>query len=190
MHYAILIRHGESYTNRSGILSRELNKYGLTDTGKEMVRFAGEQLKGLKFEGIITSPILRTIQTSDILSEYTKTKVTIDNRAIESDFGEYNGKKIIEIPDKNREELGMESFESQMDRMIDLINSYNGNYIIVSHAFPIRCALSYYLGLNEEESFGINIRYTSMSVIDVKQKTLMSIGSLLLGNRIKKLFSH
>ncbi len=190
MHYAILIRHGESYTNRSGILSRELNKYGLTDTGKEMVRFAGEQMKNLKFKGIITSPILRTIQTSDILSEYVNTKVTIDNRAIESDFGEYNGKKVIEIPDKNREELGMESFESQMERMINLINSYKGNYIIVSHAFPIRCALSHYLELNEEESFGINIRYASMSVINTQQKKALSIGSLLLTDKIKELFSN
>ncbi len=33
MDYAVLIRHGESYTNRTGILSRDLNKYGLTETG-------------------------------------------------------------------------------------------------------------------------------------------------------------
>ena len=33
---------GESYTNRTGILSRDLNKYGLTETGEEMARFTGE----------------------------------------------------------------------------------------------------------------------------------------------------
>ncbi len=80
----------------------------------------------------------------------------------------------------------MESFQSQMERMIDLINSYDGRYIIVSHAFPIRCAICYYLDLNEEESFGIDIRYASMSFIDVKRKKPLSIGSLLITDRIKK----
>ncbi|WP_236692429.1 2,3-diphosphoglycerate-dependent phosphoglycerate mutase, partial [Acidiplasma aeolicum] len=188
MDYAVLIRHGESYTNRTGILSRDLNKYGLTETGEEMARFTGEQLKNLKFTGIISSPVLRAVQTSKILASYVNLDITVDNRAIESDFGVYDGKRIIEIPNKKREELGMESFQSQMERMIDLINSYDGRYIIVSHAFPIRCAICYYLDLNEEESFGIDIRYASMSFIDVKRKKPLSIGSLLITDRIKKIF--
>ncbi len=188
MNYTLLIRHGESYTNRTGILSRELNKYRLTETGVDQATFTGEQLKGLKFDGIISSPVLRAIQTANIISQYLNSEIKIDYRAIESDFGEYNGKRIEEIPDKKREELGMESFESQKNRMIDLINSYNGNYIVVSHAFPIRCALSYYLDLNEEESFGIDIRYASMSFINAKKKKILSIGSLLVTERIKKIF--
>ena len=47
MKYVVLIRHGESYTNRNGILSSELNKYRLTEEGLEQARFTGEQLKGL-----------------------------------------------------------------------------------------------------------------------------------------------
>ena len=35
MKYVVLIRHGESYTNRNGILSSELNKYRLTEEGLE-----------------------------------------------------------------------------------------------------------------------------------------------------------
>lgn len=188
MNYVLLIRHGESYTNRTGILSSELNKYRLTDTGVDQATFTGEQLKGLKFDGIVSSPVLRAVQTANIISQYVNSDVKIDYRAIESDFGEYNGKRIEEIPDKKREELGMESFESQEKRMIDLINSYKGNYIVVSHAFPIRCVISYYLELNEEESFGIDIRYASMSFINCNKKKILSIGSLLLTEKIKKIF--
>ncbi len=189
MNYVLLIRHGESYTNRTGILSSELNKYRLTDTGVDQVTFTGEQLRGLKFDGIISSPILRAVQTANIISQYLVLEVKVDSRAIESNFGEYNGKRIEEIPDKKREELGMESFESQKNRMIDLINSYDGNYIVVSHAFPIRCALSYYLNLNEEESFGIDIRYASMSLVNSSKKKILSIGSLLLTEKIKNIFT-
>ena len=40
---------------------------------------------------------------------------------MESDFGEYNGKRIVDIPDKSRNELGMESFESQQIEKIDYL---------------------------------------------------------------------
>ena len=112
MKYVVLIRHGESYTNRNGILSSELNKYRLTEEGLEQARFTGEQLKGLKFNGIISSPVLRAVETANIINQFLNLHITTDNRALESDFGEYNGKRIVDIPDKSRNELGMESFES------------------------------------------------------------------------------
>ncbi|WP_337859981.1 2,3-diphosphoglycerate-dependent phosphoglycerate mutase [Ferroplasma sp.] len=187
MKYAVLIRHGESYTNRNGILSTELNKYRLTEEGIEQARFTGEQLKGLKFDGIVSSPVLRAVETAHIINQYLNLDIVTDNRAIESDFGEYNGKRIVDIPDKSRNELGMESFQSQADRMISLINSYDGNYIVVSHSFPIRCVLAHYLGMDEEESFGIDIRHASMSTIDLTSQKLLAIGSLLVSQRIKKI---
>ncbi len=189
MKYAILIRHGESYTNRNGILSSELNRYRLTEEGVEQARFTGEQLQGLKFDRIITSPILRAVETANIINQYLNLEIQTDNRAIESDFGEYNGKRIVDIPDKSRDELGMESFQSQTGRMIDLINSYNGNYIVVSHSFPIRCVLAKYLNLGEVESFGLDIRHASMSIIDAEKKKILSIGSLLLSPEVKKILN-
>ncbi|AAT44008.1 2,3-diphosphoglycerate-dependent phosphoglycerate mutase [Picrophilus oshimae] len=189
MEYVILVRHGESMTNRSGILSREMNKYGLTDNGIEQAKFTAYQLKSMNFDMIISSPVLRARETARIIANETNLKLKIDDRAIESDFGQYEGMHINEIPMKPREELGMETFESQQARMIDLIDSYNGRCIIVSHAFPIRAAISYYLDMDEQESFGIEIRYASMSAIDVKNKRILSIGSLLITDRIKKRFS-
>jgi probable phosphoglycerate mutase len=189
MKYVVLIRHGESYTNRNGILSSELNRYRLTEEGIEQARFTGEQLNGLKFSGIITSPVLRAVETANIINQYLNLEIKTDERAIESDFGEYNGKRIVDIPDKSREELGMESFDSQQKRMIDLLNSFSGNYIVVSHSFPIKCTISHYLGLCEEESFGIDIRHASMSIINCETGKILSIGSLLLSRRIKEIFS-
>ncbi len=188
MRFVMLIRHGESYTNKGGILSNELNKYRLTDDGVEQAKFAGEQLTGLKFTGIISSPVLRAMQTAEIINQYINKTVITEQRAIESDFGTYNGRKISDIPDMSREELGMESFLSQQERMIELMSAYHGNYIIVSHAFPIKCVLSYFLDLSEIESFGIDIRYASMSVIDTENRKVYSIGSLLLSPRIHDIF--
>jgi probable phosphoglycerate mutase len=185
MKYVVLIRHGESYTNRNGILSRELNRYRLTEEGIEQARFAGEQLEGLKFDGIISSPVLRAVETANIINQYLNLEIKTDERAIESDFGEYNGKRIVDIPDKSRDELGMESFKSQEERMVGLLNSFNGRYIIISHSFPIKCVIAHFLGLEEEESFGIDIRHASMSVIEAEQGKVLSIGSLLLSQKMK-----
>ncbi len=190
MKYVVLVRHGESYTNRNGILSSELNRYRLTEEGLEQARFTGEQLKGLKFDGIISSPVLRAVETANIINQYLNLEIKTDERAIESDFGEYNGKRIVDIPDKSRDELGMESFDSQQTRMMGLINSFDGNYIVVSHSFPIKCTLSYFLELGEEESFGIDIRHASMSIVNCSEGKVLSIGSLLLSKKIKDMLSN
>ena len=79
----------------------------------------------------------------------------------------------------------MESFKSQEERMVSLLNSFQGRYIIISHSFPIKCAIAHFLGLEEEESFGIDIRHASMSVIDAEQGKVLSIGSLLLSQKMK-----
>ena len=47
--------------------------------------------------------------------------------------------------------------------------------------------ISYLWKNKREESFGMDIRHASMSVIDVENGKIMSIGSLLLSQRIKRL---
>ncbi|MEM3313203.1 MAG: histidine phosphatase family protein [Thermoplasmatales archaeon] len=60
MKKVILVRHGESFANVNNIISEELDKYPLTQRGVEQTLFTGEQLKDLKFNGILYSPVLRT----------------------------------------------------------------------------------------------------------------------------------
>ncbi len=185
---AIFIRHGESLANVLNIITEDIDGYPLTERGMEQVLFSAEQLKGLKIDGIISSPILRTKQTARAIGDRLNLDIKIDDRVRESGLGAYNGYKLENVPKLSREDLGMESWSSQVKRMRKIIDDYDGNYVVVSHALPIRAVVASFLDLDEKESFGIEIKPASMSAIDISNNKVLSIGTLLLTDRIRKVF--
>lgn len=184
------MRHGESFANVNNIISEDVNQYPLTERGVEQILFSAEQLKGLKFDGIVCSPLLRTKQTARTVGEVIGLKVTENSKIRESGLGPYNGYKVDEVPKLNREDLGMETWSSQLNRLKSALADYEGQYLFVSHALPIRVLTASFLGLNERESYGIDIKLASMTAIDVENEKVLSIGTLLLTERVKKLFSN
>ncbi len=188
MKLAILIRHGESEANVKNLISEDNEKFPLTLKGRDQAKFIAEQIGVFKFDGIISSPVLRARQTSEIISEHIGIPYVIDSRIRESGLGDYNNRNISEVGNMSRTEMGMESWDSHVRRFRETFSAYNGNYIMVSHALPIRAAVSSFLGFNEEESFGINIRNASMSVVDIEKKKVLSIGSFLVTPKIQLAF--
>lgn len=97
-----LLRHGETAYNAEG------NKYcgrtdiPLTDKGIEQARRMNNLLKDYDFDQIFCSPLLRARTTAEIASG-TPSKVQTDDRLIEVDFGQWEGKRsedfIAEDPD-------------------------------------------------------------------------------------------
>ena len=75
-----------------------------------------------------------------------------------------------------------------ISRVKSAIDSFNGKYIFVSHSDPIRAIASYYLGWTEDDSFGIDIKNASMTVIDSDKKKVLCLGAINLDPEIKKLF--
>ncbi len=192
----LFVRHGESNINVSGTLSDETDKNPLTETGVKQARRTGEQLKGLKFDGIISSPIKRAYETAKIISEYVNLDVKTDNRLREIGLGNANGHNINEFVDelyKNshitgdmRKKIEMEDWDKLISRIKDCMNDYNGKYIFVSHSDPIRAISSYYLGFAENDSYGIAIKNASMTVIS--ENNVLCLGAINLDNKIKLLF--
>lgn len=188
MHRVVFVRHGESEANVLGLISEDYDKFPLTERGKRQVSFVASQLGDYYFDGIISSPVLRTRETAAIIGDKLGMKTMLDDRIRESGLGAYNNTNIADIPSKTREELRMESWQSHIDRFSSLVNSYDGDYVLVSHALPIKAFLCSFLDLNEVESFGINIRNASMSILDVEEGKVMCLGSLMFSDRLKKFF--
>ena len=188
MKIAILIRHGESEANVKNLISEDVEKYPLTEKGRDQAKFIAEQICDFKFDGIISSPILRTRQTAEIISEFVGIPYVVDSRIRESGLGNYNNRSVSEIWGMTRRELGMESWESPVNRFQEIFNAYDGNYVLVSHALPIRAAVSSFLDLNEEESYGIDIRNASMSAIDVSERKVLCIGSFIVTPNLNRAF--
>lgn len=185
MGIAILIRHGESESNVRNLITSDFEGFPLTETGRSQALKASEQLTGLRIDSIHTSPVQRARETADIISRTIEMSPFLDERIRESGMGQYNNKSLNEVPKLRRSELGMESWESHQERFISALKEVKGVSIMVSHAFPIRSALAYYLQLSEDESYGINIRNASISVLDLEEGEILCIGSRYLTSRVK-----
>lgn len=182
---AILVRHGESETNVRNIVSADYNGFPLTNEGKEQAMSAAQQLSSVKANFIATSPVQRARETASIISAVKGIAEFVDPRIVESGLGTYNNRPFYDIPRMSRKELGMETWESHQERFREVFREVEGNWIMVSHEFPIRAAISMYLGFDELESYGLKIRNATISVIDLEQKKVLCIGSRYLSDRIR-----
>ncbi len=191
MNKFIAVRHGESEANVLKIFSNDRTKYPLTETGKAQVREAANQMKGLSFDGILCSPVLRTRQTAEILADALGLDCDVDERIRETEIRGMEGKQIREMSAADRKLLGIESWESHVSRMTECVDSRDGSYIIVSHALPIRTLVCYYAGITDEDSCkGVEIRYASMSAILCNHSDILSFGAIILSPELRKKYTN
>lgn len=183
----ILVRHGESITNAKNIVSDLFDKYPLTERGIKQVQKIATELKDLKIDAIVTSPIIRAKETAMIIAEKLSMDFATDERLREIRMGKFNEKNISEVPKFTYESKELEPWSAIDERMIAIMNSYSGNVLLISHGFPIRVLVSHYLGFNEDESYGIYINFASVTVINSK-RNVISIGSPRVTDKIKKFF--
>lgn len=180
----ILIRHGQSTANIQRIVSCDNEGYPLTDLGRKQADSIGSQLEGAAVDGIISSPVQRARETSSIIADHLRMPFEIDDRIRESDIGRFNNFKVNGLPPVTHKDLGLETWESHVERFLSLIDSKSGRYVLVSHAYPIRAILCHYLGLGEHESLGIEVRNATATVVDISSRKVLCIGSVFLSPRV------
>jgi probable phosphoglycerate mutase len=195
----IFIRHGESDINVAKLLSDDNENNSLTETGKMQAERTAMQLQGMKFDGIVSSPIKRAYDTATIISNYTGLDIKVDDRLREIDLGKANGHSITEFQEKLypnshitgalRDDLGMEPWEHLWKRVKGCIDDNHGKYIFVSHSDPIRAIASYYLGFSEADSFGMALKNASMTVIAKEPLRVLCLGAINLDDKIRSIFS-
>jgi len=86
------IRHGESEANVLREISNRGLKHPLTDLGRRQVEALARELRGESVARIYTSPLLRAVQTAEILSERLALPVTVDPALREGDMGILEGR--------------------------------------------------------------------------------------------------
>jgi broad specificity phosphatase PhoE len=85
------VRHGESIANLLWVFSNSGTKHPLTEKGIEQARRLAGSLSGLQVERIYSSPILRAVQTAQILAESLLAPVEITEALREWSVGIYEG---------------------------------------------------------------------------------------------------
>ncbi len=155
-----LMRHGEADHNVNKFLSSDNSELGishLTEKGKRDVADSAEKLalklENKKIDLIFTSPLKRTLETTEILSQklnISEDQIITDDRLKEIHVGVLNGKPEKEFHDlfKNRQDKftikpeGGENLEDIRKRVGDFIYEINQKYenkniLIITHDYPI-----------------------------------------------------
>ena len=154
-----IVRHGETGYNRMGLLQGRIN-IPLNQNGIDQAKQAKKELEHVAFDVVISSPLSRAIETAKI-NDPDK-EVQIDNRLIERNLGEYEGKPSricdFDFYDNllaNHTEKGMESILDLIVRVrtliLELKEKYsNSTILLVTHGGLIN-AISYCFKLDSNE---------------------------------------
>ncbi|MEO0074939.1 MAG: histidine phosphatase family protein [candidate division WOR-3 bacterium] len=107
-----LLRHAESQANLTHSFASQKLNLPLTEYGIEQSKQIAQKLKTINFEAIYSSPLLRAIETAEIISiNYNLTPI-ISDLLREIDVGELDGKSINDIKIKQQYQQIIEQWQA------------------------------------------------------------------------------
>lgn len=191
-----LLRHGETVWNADGNRYCGATDIGLTDKGLQQAYLAAQALEGISFDAIYSSPLQRAFRTAQIASGRPE-DVKIDQRLIEADFGEWEGKTREEFiaenaalwdnwcfaPDNTRAggngETAMEVINRVEDFFQDVSKTHSsGTILVVAHNAVNRFYMAWKLGMplkNYRKLIQENSSVTLISLDDDGELSLLKL---------------
>src|SRR5262245_30491268 len=151
---AYLARHGET----AWTISRQhtgLTDLPLTAQGEAEARRLGQQLEGLTFAAVLTSPLRRAVRTCELAG--FGSKAAVEPNLVEWNYGTYEGRTTAEIhserPDWRLFRDGCPDGESpdeigaRADHVIARVRSIDGHTLLFSSGHFLRVLAARWLGL-------------------------------------------
>ncbi len=84
-------RHGQTDLNAKKLMQGR-SDIPLNEVGKQQAFAAREKIGDITFDAVYSSPLDRAIETASIVGHVDRSKIIIDERIIEADFGKYEKK--------------------------------------------------------------------------------------------------
>jgi broad specificity phosphatase PhoE len=143
----LLVRHGESEGNASGVLQGRLD-YGLTALGRRQAELVASRLALTGAVRVISSPLARAAQTAAIIAGAASLEVAFDEGLAEYDIGEASGLTVPELRERFPElgtaraagkrflspgEEGRDVFHARLRVALDRARLLDGTTIAVAH---------------------------------------------------------
>jgi broad specificity phosphatase PhoE len=172
----VFVRHGQTDANRNGVLLGRLDP-PLNDAGREQAAVVAARVALLAPARVVTSPLVRAMETARIVAVACGLDVAVDNRLIEVDYGEYDGLPLGELPtdlvwkwrnDADFAPPGGESLATVGKRMgeytSEVLDSLaEGPCVAVSHVSPIKAAVLWALGLPDLYAWRLRLDNASVT---------------------------
>lgn len=162
-----LARHGQTNLNKQKLMQGRIEE-PLNDTGRNQALLAREQIKNVKFDAVISSPLSRAKETAAILADVPMETIETDERIIEVTFGKYERKRYYLLgfhmtlfwllPELIPAPKTVEPISSMVERsrsfLTDLKKKDYENVLVVCHGGIIRALC----GVIENRPHGIKWR--------------------------------
>lgn len=184
----ILVRHGRSTANATGVLAGRLPGVHLDDTGVKQAAAVGERLAGVRLSAAVTSPLERCRETCREITrpQSGPLRASTDKQLSECDYGEWQGRPLRELA---KEKLwktvqaqpsaatfpGGESMRAMQDRAVAAVRRHDARisaehgddavWLAVSHGDVIKSILADALGTHLDLFQRIHIDPASVSIV-------------------------
>jgi len=190
----ILVRHGHTIWNDTGGVAGR-SDIALSEYGQRAVAdLADSWASGAKLDSWYSSPLIRTMQTSQLLRDIIAHKLPLpqlvtDQRLVELDFGDWEGMTWQTVHEQyakqmqtwgedwvNRSPPNGETFGQQSARCIEWMQTIQHqpdsthNAMVVSHGGSIRALLCHCMGWPLTQAMDFQIDPASVTIIEQTDK--------------------
>jgi len=178
----LMIRHGETDWNRSGQVMGN-QPIPLNEIGRQQARACAEMLATTPIAGIVTSPVLRAVQTAEIIGRALPPRLHHAPGLSEIGVGDWINRYWKDLaddpakrdwyrhPDRARPSGGETLREVQLRAVAAVEQALQieqeAPYVFVSHGDVIRALLAHYLGLDLNALRQARIDHAGVSGVDV-----------------------
>ncbi|NRQ49988.1 histidine phosphatase family protein [Aeromicrobium stalagmiti] len=184
----ILVRHGRTTANASGVLAGRTAGVKLDETGRTQAARTGERLSVVPLVGLVTSPLERCRQTARAILQQQPDSLStaIEKGITECDYGEWQGRKLAELAKEDLWKVvqgqpsaaafpGGESLATMQARSVAAIRRHDAAFeaehgpgavwVAVSHGDIIKSILADALGMHLDLFQRINVNPASVSIV-------------------------
>jgi probable phosphoglycerate mutase len=174
----VFVRHGETTPNREGLLLGRADP-PLTDRGRAQAKNLARVLADRGATRVLTSPLRRARDTASPIASECGAAVSVDERLIEIDYGEWEGQPFATFDadvvarwhrDPDLAPPGGESLTAVAGRVARFCEEWlheksEGLVVAVSHVSPIKAAVTWTLGVSPELAWRMRLDVASLTRI-------------------------
>ena len=174
----VLVRHGRTAANARGLLLGRLD-VPLDELGERQAVAVAAAVRASTgpIVAVVSSPLTRTRQTAEAFGP----DVIIDDRFVELDYGDYDGRPLSDVPaevwgawrsDPTFCPPGGETLRQVAERVAGACDDWadragDGAVVVVTHVSPLKAAVAWALGVGDETGWRTRVDPASISRVAV-----------------------
>ncbi len=184
----ILVRHGRTTANATGLLAGRAEGVSLDETGRDQAVSTADRLATVRLAAVVSSPLERCQQTAQHIldRQAAAPQAPVDDDLTECDYGQWQGRKLADLATEDLWPMvqsqpsavvfpdgeAMAAMQARAvaairrrDTAIDAEHGPEAVWVAVSHGDVIKSILADALGMHLDLFQRINVGPASVSIV-------------------------